>query len=438
MRAGIIADDLTGANATGVGLSKQGFKTATIIRDTPIQSLGKFNAICIDTDSRYSEKSIAVRRVKDAIGLLKQWGADVFCKRIDSTIRGNIGIEIDSVLEELGGESIAIVVPSYPGSGRTTVGGYLLVEGTPVQETDAARDPVTPIQKSFVREIIEKQSKHLVANVFLDIVLSGEEEIVQSLQNKINEGNRIIVIDALNDEQIESIAHSMTQIKDKMIIPVDPGPLTSAYAKARLQEVASEQRLVVTVGSITSQTGQQLDYLIEKTRANPIYVDPKKLATYNSSWQLEVDRAVNEGLKALHQEKVLIVTTYLPESKRINFKLIAEGENTTEDALAKRITDGLAAISRKIIENTEYKISGCFTSGGDVTASFCSVSFASGIELEDEVIPLAAYGHLIGGYLDGLPVVTKGGMIGDKKAIYKSVRFLQMKHSNEKRSVSNG
>ncbi|MDP4085295.1 MAG: four-carbon acid sugar kinase family protein [Bacillota bacterium] len=427
MRVGVIADDLTGANATGVGLAKKGFTTATIIRDTPIRLLDHYNAICIDTDSRYTEKSIASNRVKEAVELLKQWDAKIFCKRIDSTIRGNIGIEIDSLLHELGESSIGIVVPSYPSSGRITVGGYLLVEGTPVQETDAGRDPVTPIEKSFVASIIENQSRHPVTNISLDIVLSGKKEIASSMLAKIDAGYRIIVVDALNEEQIEAIAQAMVYIQDKMMIPVDPGPLTSAYAKASLQKVSAEQRLLVTVGSVTSQTGLQLEYLIGKTKANPVYVDPKKLATYGGSWQQEVDRAIKLGLESLTNETILIVTTYHPGNKLLDLKTLSKEENKTEDALAKRITDGLAAITRKIIEKTKYKISGCFTSGGDVTASFVSVTYSSGIELEDEVIPLAAYGRLIGGHLDQLPIVTKGGMIGDAKAIYKSVRFLQMK-----------
>ncbi|GAF23704.1 candidate type III effector Hop protein [Bacillus sp. JCM 19047] len=67
---------------------------------------------------------------------------------------------------------------------------------------------------------------------------------------------------------------------------------------------------------------------------------------------------------------------------------------------------------------------GCFTSGGDVTASVCALGRANGIALKDEVMPLAAYGTFDGGYFDGLPVVTKGGLIGDKKAIYECVKFI--------------
>jgi D-threonate/D-erythronate kinase len=436
MRIGVIADDLTGANATGVRLAKQGFKTATIVQNALFPTSNKYDAICIDTDSRYLPKEIAVDRVRRAVKSLKQWKAQVFCKRIDSTIRGNIGFEIDTVLNELGEQSIAVVVPSFPDSGRITTGGYLLVDGIPVQETDVAKDPLMPINKSYVPSVIEKQSTYSVSLIGLDVVLSGAEAITKSLNEKIEQGHRIVVIDAVNDEQIEAIAMAMTKIRDKNLIPVDPGPLTAYYSKAYLQQKVDAKKLLVLVGSVTSLTGRQLHYLLAKTNATPVYVDPQKLASFTDSWQEEVDRAAAVGLEILKKETILIVTTYHPGNKVINLKALSELEQVSVDSLAKRITDGLAVIGRKIIEQSKYPFSGCFTSGGDVTASLCAVGRANGIELEDEVLPLTSFGYFVGGYLDGLPVVTKGGMIGDQRAIYKSLRFLQTKMTN-KGSVEN-
>jgi D-threonate/D-erythronate kinase len=436
VRVGVIADDLTGANATGVRLAKQGFKTATVVQHAPFQNFDKYDAVCIDTDSRYSPKEIAENRVRKAVQILKQWNVQVFCKRIDSTIRGNIGLEIDTVLNELGEHSIAVVVPSFPDSGRITTGGYLLVDGVPVQETDVAKDPVMPVDKSFVPAVIKKQSKYPVSLIGLDIVLSGVETITNKLKEKIEQGYRIVVIDAVNDEHIESIALAMTKIQDKNMIPVDPGPLTAYYARLYLHQEVNSKKLLAVIGSVTSLTGRQLHYLLSKTNANPVYVNPKKLASFTDRWQEEVDRAVSVGLELLEKENILIVTTYHPGNKLINLKALSEIEQVSEDALAKRITDGLAVISRKIIENSKYPIAGCFSSGGDVTASLCAVGRANGIELEDEVLPLTSFGYFSGGYLDGLPVVTKGGMIGDQRSIYKSLRFLQTKITN-KGSVRN-
>jgi len=432
MKIGVIADDLTGANATGVRLAKQGFKTATFVRNASLIGIEKYDAVCIDTDSRYSPREIAEARVRQAVNYFKQWNVEVVCKRIDSTVRGNIGIEIDTVLRELGDHSVAVVVPSFPDSGRMTTGGYLLVDGVPVQETDVAKDPLIPVHQSFIPALIQQQSIHSVALIGLDAVLHGAECIAQRLREEIQHGNRIIVIDAVNDEHIETIAFAMTKIKDKIIVPVDPGPLTAYYARLYFHQQLHADKILMVIGSVTSLTGRQLHYLLAKTNANPVYVNPEKLASFSNSWNEEVERATAVSLERLETENILIVTTHHPANSLIDLKALSAVEQVSEDALAKRITDGLAVIGRKIIENSKHPICGCFTSGGDVTASLCAVGRANGIEIEDEVLPLTSFGYFSGGYLNGLPVVTKGGMVGDQRSIYKSLRFLQMKINSQR------
>jgi D-threonate/D-erythronate kinase len=432
MKVGVIADDLTGANATGVRLSKEGFTAATVVLNGEIPDSIELNAVCIDTDSRYAPDQIVVRRVKKATEQFRDWGAKVICKRIDSTVRGKIGLEIDTVLQELGETSVAIVVAAFPDSGRVCSGGYLLVDGIPVQETDVAKDPVMPITASYVPAIIREQSNHSVGHIGLDVVLLESNQIKEAIEAEIREGKRIIVVDAVTDEDVDTIAHAMAQIRNVNLVPVDPGPLTAAYSKAYTHQHSEQNKIIVTVGSVTSLTGHQLRYLMDKTNSHPVYVSAERLATMGQSWEEEVTHAVTESLEQIKKDDVLIITTHKEGNSLVDFKTIAEAENTTQDALAKRITDGLAKITRLVMEQTSYPIHGCFTSGGDVTASLCALSMASGIRLEDEVLPLAAYGTLIGGHFPGLPIVTKGGMVGDKKAIYASVKYLKTKRSKAK------
>ncbi|WP_096437510.1 four-carbon acid sugar kinase family protein [Alteribacter populi] len=427
MKIGVIADDLTGANAMGVRISKQGIHSATMVQGADFPEEANYDAIVVDTDSRYAAPDIARKRTVHALRHFKNWGAQLFSKRIDSTFRGNIGVEVDAMLRELGEDSVAVIVPSFPDSGRIVIGGYLLVDGIPLQETDVARDPVHPLKESCIPTLTEQQSKHEIGQLGLQDILASADMLKERLEALFNEGKRIIVCDATTNEQIETIADAMSKIENRTMISVDPGPLTAFYAKTVMNQKVAQKKILVSVGSATKITGQQLHYLVEKTGASPVYVDPERLASFTSSWDEEIDRATAEALKEAQDESVLILTTHKPGQSLINFNAIAERENVNEEALAKRITDGLAKISRQIIEDKSSSIRGCFSSGGDVTASLCSISRASGIELEDEVLPLAAYGRLIGGHFNRLPIITKGGMIGDKKAIYECVKFLQTK-----------
>jgi uncharacterized protein YgbK (DUF1537 family) len=436
LRVGIIADDLTGGNGTGVRLAKQGFDVATMVYYNKPIIKGAFNAVIVDTDSRYVRKDVAEMRVQTVLENLKNWNVDIVCKRIDSTVRGNIGIEIDTILTFLGEKSIAVVVGSFPDSGRTTAGGYLLVHGAPVQTTDVAKDPVTPLTQSYIPSIIKNQSQYPVSHIGLDTVLDGEKAILQEIREQIAKGNRIIVFDAITDEEIEEIANAMAQIKDYTMIPADPGPLTAFYAKAYSQQYESQKKIIVTVGSVTSNTGKQLEYLINKSNSKPVYVDPEKLVGSLEVWEKEVKRATAAALEVIHHQDILIITTHSPSAEKIDMPKLALEQNVSKDFLAKRIADGLGKITRLVIQETTYEIGGCFSSGGDVTASLCSIGLVDGIKLESEVLPIVAYGRFIGGYFDGISVVTKGGLIGDTKAIYTCVKYLMEKGSSVNNELS--
>jgi len=429
MKIGVVADDLTGANATGVRLNKQGFTSATVVFNRDIPKGNKINAVCIDTDTRYARDDVIVKRINSAIKKLDVWGADVISKRIDSTVRGNIGLEIDTALDIIGEKSVAIVVPSFPDSGRVVSGGYMLVNGNALQFTDVANDPVRPIKSSCVPTLIKNQSKNKVTHICLSDVLEGTDNLRKKMERSIMQENRIIVIDAISNEDINIIAKSMAEIKDTFLIPVDPGPLTAVYATVLSQNVRKQSKIIVTVGSITDITHKQIEYLKSRMNSVLIHVSAEKLASFQSDWEKEVMRVTNKALEKIHKEDVLIITTNKGEGGLIDIQEIADKEDVVEDAIAKRITDGLAKITRQVVEHSEVKVGGCFTSGGDVTASLCAVTMASGIKLEDEILPLVAYGTLLDGHLPYLPIITKGGMVGETDAIYQSVKYLKTKIS---------
>ncbi|KKB75266.1 MULTISPECIES: four-carbon acid sugar kinase family protein [Bacillus] len=425
MKIGVIADDLTGGNGTGVKLTKLGYTVATMVFYENLPSSEEINGVIIDTDSRYAKEEVAHRRVKTAAANLKKWKTDIVCKRIDSTVRGNIGTELDTLLHELGEESIAVVVPAYPDSGRIVSGGYLLIHGVPVQLSDVGKDPVKPVTESHIPKLVQKQSDHQVAGIGLETILAGKEAIEADMLEKIQKGARILVPDAITNENIESIACAMAELDMYQMVPADPGPLTSAYARAFSRKRMKDKKIIITVGSVTSNSSKQLQYLIDKTNLRPVYVDAKKLATMDETWDQEVDRVIKRAAEEMKKQDILLITTDSLKSEILDLKTLADKEHVSQDALAKRIADGLGKMTRLVIQNSRFDIGGCFTSGGDVTASLCSISRAEGIQLIDEILPLVAYGKFIGGYLDGIPIVTKGGTAGGTKAIYTSVKYLE-------------
>lgn len=425
MKIGVIADDLTGGNGTGVKLTKLGYNTSTIINYNNLPHNLATNAVVIDTDSRYVKESVARKRITTVIENLLAWDVDIICKRIDSTIRGNIGIEIDTMLDILSEEAVVILTPTFPEAHRIVSGGYLLVKGQPVQLSDVSKDPLKPVLESYVPDVIQSQSKNKVTYIPLSVVLNGETELANMMEAHIAQGSKIIVVDSISDEDIETVAEAMNLIKDKLLIPADPGPLTAAYVRARGNKLKANKKIIITVGSVTSNSHEQLNYLYKKRSIQPISVNPSKLATKFKDWNLEVERVIALAKEYMKTGNIIVITTDTNDATILDLEEIAQEENVSAGYLAKRISDGLANISRVLVLESDFEIGGCFTSGGDVTASFCSVGLVDGIRLSDEILPLIAFGHFVGGYFDGIPIVTKGGTAGDLEAIYTCVKYLE-------------
>ena len=88
----VIADDLTGANATGVLLQKMNYSAYTVLNTERLELslLSDCDSVLYPTDSRGIDKELAYRRVFNVCNLLKNPETEVYGKRIDSTLRGNL------------------------------------------------------------------------------------------------------------------------------------------------------------------------------------------------------------------------------------------------------------------------------------------------------------------------------------------------------------
>ena len=97
----VIADDLTGANATGVLLKKNGFDTYTVLdaANGADRSLADCDCLVVPTESRAIDSQEAYERVKAALVSLGGEEVKLYAKRIDSTLRGNLGRETDAFLD---------------------------------------------------------------------------------------------------------------------------------------------------------------------------------------------------------------------------------------------------------------------------------------------------------------------------------------------------
>lgn len=198
----VIADDLTGANATGVLLKKMDYKAYTVMNTERIKlsTVSACDCVLYPTDSRGVEPEIAYNRVMNVCKLLKNDDVKVYSKRIDSTLRGNLGSETDAMLDCLGDDYIAVVAPCFPASGRIVIGGYMLVNGVPLHRTDIALDPKTPVKVSEAAVLFSEQSKYKVSSILMKDLMHGKHYLADLMKEQVSKGSRIIVTDCVTQE----------------------------------------------------------------------------------------------------------------------------------------------------------------------------------------------------------------------------------------------
>lgn len=425
----IISDDLTGANATSVLLGKQGFQAATFLdlHQYDPDKNRDLDIVSISTDSRGIDGESAYEKVAEVVDYFKDQDVRFFCKRIDSTLRGNIGREISAVLDGLDQDTVAMMVASFPSSGRKTIGGHMLVNGIPLDETDVVKDPKTPVYYSNIRTIVSEEYEGEIGLVDLDIISSGVERVRDKILDYYDRGCRLILFDAMADEDIYTIAKGI-KMADKKVITVDPGPLTAALTHEILARPTKEmkEKIMLTIGSVTAVTKRQVLRLKRKEKTFFVETNTRSLL-YEETQDMEIRRVADLLLDNILKYEVIGVVTTGEHNEVLDLERVALDLDITEDEVSQRIANSLGEITRRVFEARGDLIGGLFTSGGDITVATCKALGAVGIEVKDEILPLAVYGLLKEGQYDRKSIVTKGGLIGDDKALVKCVEYMKRK-----------
>ena len=409
----VIADDLTGSNATCSLFKKIGLKAASILK---LQGDINYDVdvISYSTASRGLDKEEAYKKVSEAIKILKNKDVLVYNKRIDSTLRGNIGTEINAMLDNLEDDRIAIVIPSYPDSGRIVVNKTMLVNGVLLENSDAGKDPKTPIKTSCVESLIQKGIKYSSTYFTLSDIEQPIEEIVKKIQEAIKK-SRVLIFDAVNNEDIIKISKAIIH-SDINIITVDPGPFTLYYSKELQKKNHLEKKILMVIGSVTPTTKKQIEYILQE---EDIFLVKMKIEDFfeKESCSKEIERVISFIKKGIASYDLFLVTTSpIGDEKKADLQKLAENLNTTVEEISKIIANTLTETVVKILKETQ-KFEGIYSSGGDITIALLEKLKAIGVEIREEVIPLAAYGRIIGGDFPNLKLVSKGGMVGDEKTI---------------------
>ncbi|MBR1425357.1 four-carbon acid sugar kinase family protein [bacterium] len=436
---GIIADDLTGANDTALQFKLNGTDTNILLKNEIAKSQkAEFGAQAwaISTESRNVSAKEAFEKVKDAVQLLeKEINPDYFYKKIDSTVRGNIAVEVLSILEVLGWDA-AVIMPAFPQEGRITVGGYQLLKGVPIERTEMARDPHSPINESHLPKLLKNQLgenlENIVGMIELSTILDGAGPIVVKLNELIAKGKKIIVTDSASTTDIEQVVLAMNKSGYK-ILPVGNAAAAKVLSNEwfPLQERNEEVLPVklpklpkfIVSGSATQITANQ----IEKFEQSEDYEENALAIELNMNTVLlgVQDELVDRIVSNLGDDNIVLVHTSKLIKNFDGFNEDAVKANLTKSGLANVITDFLAELTKKVLAKKKAVL---ITLGGETSYKCCDAIEANQLKLVDEVLPAIA---LSKSFNSDQWIVTKSGNLGGLNTIIEILKYFDRHETNE-------
>ncbi len=380
MVATLIADDLTGACDAGAPFAGR-CRVGVFV--TPASPGAEWNVVAVDTETRGLAPGVAAERVRTTAKRLEaRLAQGLVFKKIDSTLRGPVGAELDALLAASGCRG-ALVCPAFPAQQRTVVHGTLLVSGTPAHHTSIAKDPAYPGRTSDCVEIIGSDTVRPVSLLPLARVRGDQGELARAVDEA---QGQIILADAETDADLDALARAA--LPHPELVLAGSAGLARAVAQAAglagaRASLPDGRAWLIVVGSLHPATRAQLRAL------ESAGVTGSRLEEAGDPDTRPLIERIKNGCPAFLTTGDAIHTTAGPRQ-----------------AIASR----LAGVAAQVLSASRPDL--VVVSGGETALALLRALGAVRVELAGEPAPGLALGDAIVASARTLSLLTKAGGFG--------------------------
>ncbi len=410
MRVGVLADDLTGAFDTGVQFRNWGLSVEVLVGTAAPAEMKGVDVAVIDTESRSLGREEAYARVREATEKLVTLGAKCIYKKVDSTLRGNIGAEIDAAMDatEAG---FAFLAPAYPIYGRTTLAGKQLVDNVPLDKTEYADE--LSVKTADIAAIVAEQSGRRVGLVGYDTVKGGVDPIRAEVSALRKSEVKVAVFDCLTERHLIDISRAIGETK---VLVGSAGFASEVPFGLGLR---STRPLLSVCGSVRKMSRVQVSCLRDRLGFRDVEVSVGRLIDGERAARWEVDRCVSEAVDAVNSGVDVSIASSPREGSTEDFLAHARDLGLTEDEARLKIEEALGEMTSGILSRAE--VMGLLLTGGATSLKVCQKLKADRVSIVEEVepgIPLLTLGG-------GLPAITKAGGCGVEDRLVQAAQRLR-------------
>jgi len=422
MRLGIIADDLTGANDTGVQFALRGARTLVPLDWHDLKSLARTaDVLVLNTNSRALPARVAAQRARIAAEALRRAGIEAIYKKIDSTFRGNIGAELDAILDVFP-SPLAVLTPAFPPAGRAVRDGVLLVRGVPVHRTATGRDPVTPVRESHLPTLLGRQVRRPVYALRLATLRGSAAQLCRTVRDWREAAPGIVLGDAVTPLDLARLARLIAREGLFGVVAGSAGLATAISEVLRWPRrtgramPGAKAPMLLVVGSPNPASLEQVAWIEDRGRASVVRATISEVVADGERYRKELDRVVKKARGEMRADRTTVLTLAQRPSA-------SGGQRALRPSASKTLSEFLGQATRLVA--CEAKPGGLLFCGGDIAVAACSTLGANGIQLQGEVEPGVPWGRLVGGDFACLPAVTKAGGFGKPDTFARAIRFLR-------------
>jgi 3-dehydrotetronate 4-kinase len=407
---GCIADDYTGASDLANTLTRAGLRTVQTI-GVPADdfALPDVDAVVVSLKSRSIAASDAVTRSRAADKWLRGRGADhvlfKVCSTFDSTDAGNIGPVMDALRAD-SGDTIVLVTPAFPETGRTVYQGNLFVGSVPLNESPLKDHPLNPMHDSNLVRVLSRQSKTGIGLVDLAVLARGPDAVRNKLVELAGQNVGAVIVDAVFASDLETIgavalAHRLSVGASGIGLGLARALVASGKSKSQATSGAIADTPVGGPAACLAGSCSQAT-LLQVANAEQVmpvlHLDPEQII----AGKAEARRALAWATDRLRDGPVLIASSSTPE------EVAALQSRHGRDATGHAIEQAMADIAEGLVSAGVRRL---VVAGGET----------SGAAVDRLGIP----GFLVGAEIAaGVPVLRAvGAQAGDMLLALKSGNF---------------
>ena len=393
----ILADDLSGAADCAAACHQAGLRS-TVCLDP--QALGQSaEALTLDLDSRALPAAEARARTL----AVKAPAGQALYRKIDSTLRGHVALDIAAALEIAGPGAFALVCPAYPATGRAMRDGGVFVDGRPLADTE-----IWALGGRGSTDLKILLGEAGLAPVGVGLATVRGPGLRQALETARAGGARAAVCDAETEADLQAIVAAGLSMPG--VVWAGSAGMTLPLAQAlsqggQPQDETPARRagpILVAVGSASSVSRQQVAVLAQDSRVVTLTISPSVLLAGPESpgWR-PASRGIVAAVGKAGKDVVAVVIDPEPPAD-------------------PRVRPALAAAFGVMVGRQLGRFGALVATGGETARAILSVAEAHALCVRRELEP-----GVVLSTAGALPVVTKAGAFGHADSLLKAVEALR-------------